>query len=61
MSTKSPTSTPKQTWQPIRRFERPAPYSPPVEHRTPASNACARHAVEIASSPGGIDGRQRHN
>jgi hypothetical protein len=48
--------------RPIKRFSEPAPAAPPPEHPTvPASNACARHAVDVASSPGGIDPRQQHN
>jgi hypothetical protein len=60
MSTRS--SPPKsQTWQPIKRFEQPAPAPKPVFDKPVPSNECARHAVEVASSPGGIDPRQMHN
>jgi hypothetical protein len=46
----------------IKHFSESAPAAPPPEHPTvPASNACARHAVDVASSPGGIDPRQQHN
>jgi hypothetical protein len=48
-------SAPKsQAWQPIRSFDQPPPAPPPVFVKPTPSNECARHAVEVASSPGGI-------
>jgi hypothetical protein len=54
-------STPKpQTWQPIRKFEKPAPNPPPEAHPTVrSSNEVAAHAVRVASTPGEIDPRQQ--
>jgi hypothetical protein len=46
--------------RPIKRFAAPASNPKPVARPKP-SNATAAHAVRIASSPGGIDPRQRHN
>jgi hypothetical protein len=45
----------------IIRFDQPAPTSPPSYEPVRSSNDVAAHAVRIASSPGGIDPRQRHN
>jgi hypothetical protein len=50
-----------QTRQPIRKFQQAAPNPPPVFDKPTPSNECARHAVDVASSPGGIDPRQQHN
>ena len=51
---------PKQTWQPIKCFAQSAPNPPPEAHPTvPASNPCARHAVDVASSPGAINPKQQ--
>lgn len=47
----------KSGWRPIKSFKDPARSPPPPSKPTP-SNALAREAVRIASSPGGIDGRQ---
>jgi hypothetical protein len=48
--------------RPIKRFPTPARNPPPVTHpKIRSSNATAAHAVRVASSPGGIDPRQRHN
>jgi hypothetical protein len=53
------TAPPSQTWQPIKRFPQPAPNPPMVIDRTPPSNACAAHAVKVASEPGGINPKQQ--
>jgi hypothetical protein len=60
----------------MTRIEKPAIRERPIMHQSPPSgpklsptspgaskpsNATAAHAVRIASSPGGIDPRQRHN
>lgn len=46
--------------RPIKCFPEVAPNPPPPAHpQVPASNAIARHAVDVASSPGGIDPRQQ--
>jgi hypothetical protein len=51
---------PKQTWRDIKCFEPVAPNPPPEVHPTvPASNAIARHAVTVASSPGSINPAQQ--
>jgi hypothetical protein len=54
------TAPPKQTWAPIKKFDQPPPAPPPVYTKPTPSNECARHAVDVASSPGGIDPRQQH-
>jgi hypothetical protein len=43
----------------IMRFEQPAPFVPPKLDPPTPSNATARHAVSVASSPGGIRPRQQ--
>lgn len=50
-------SAPKpQPSRPIMRFTPPPPAAPAPTHPTvPASSAIARHAVNVASSPDGID------
>jgi hypothetical protein len=52
-----------QPWRPVKLYRpaegphhRPTPATPP----TPSNDVAAK-AVRIASSPGGIDGRQQHN
>ena len=52
-------STPKQPWQPIKRFEQAAPNPPPVYTKPTPSNDVAAHAVLIASSPGSINPTQQ--
>jgi hypothetical protein len=49
----------KQTWAPIRKFPQPAPAPQPVFEKPTPSNECAAHAVEVASSPGGISPKQQ--
>jgi hypothetical protein len=46
--------------RPIRRFTPPPPAPKPAAHTPPrASNACAAHAVRIASHPGKINPKQQ--
>jgi hypothetical protein len=45
--------------RPIKCFPEVSPNPPPPAHPTvPASNAIARHAVTVASSPGKINPKQ---
>jgi hypothetical protein len=53
------TAPPKQSWQPIKKFDQPPPAPTPIFVKPTPSNECAAHAVRIASEPGGIDGRQQ--
>lgn len=46
-------------FRPIKCFPKPEPAPKPPSKPVP-SNAVARHAVKVASSPGGIDGRMMH-
>jgi hypothetical protein len=46
--------------RPIKCFAAPPPNPKPIARPKP-SNATAAHAVRVASAPGGIDPRQRHN
>jgi hypothetical protein len=47
----------KKGWRPIRSL--PQPKRSPVPSTPTPSNSEAARAVRIASSPGGIDGRQQ--
>jgi hypothetical protein len=54
---------PQPASRPIKRFTPPAPgphHNPPAATPPTPSNAVARHAVEVASSPGGIDPKMMH-
>jgi hypothetical protein len=54
------TASPKpQPSRPLKSFSQPAPAAPPPSGKPRASNAIAAHAVRVASSPGGIDPRQK--
>jgi hypothetical protein len=61
MKTIRPSAPSAAKSQPIRKFPQPAPNPPPAYTKPTPSNACAKHAVDVASSPGGIDPRQQHN
>jgi hypothetical protein len=53
------TAAPKpQPSRPIMRLAQPAPAAPPRSGKPRASNACAAHAVRVASSPGSINPSQ---
>jgi hypothetical protein len=45
--------------RPIMKFPQPAPAPAPVFVKPTPSNECAAHAVEVASSPGGISPKQQ--
>jgi hypothetical protein len=53
------TAPPKQSWEPIKKFDQPPPASAPVYTKPTASNALAAEAVRIASEPGGISPKQQ--
>jgi hypothetical protein len=55
-------SRPQPTPRPVKLY-RPAPgphHNPPPATPPTPSNEVAAHAVRVASSPGGIDGKQQH-